>query len=294
MALDQLLLLLVQLLQALVYLHRRNILHRDIKPSNVLVVNNQVKLVDFGIAEMADANPRLAGTLHYMAPEMYLGSPPSIESDLYAVGVVAFELMTRRLPHQSTSRTQFLGSLLGDSADDTLPPDILDMLSGFGGANAEAVNSDMDMLDLITSEPGQPAGEVGQVVKRLLARAPTPLAAGPTRALGFWLGPTDDAALRARAIARSGLAVDAQGNEGADEAFDLFEGEEFVARAEEVSAVTPLAVSEAKLAAELARLLPGRATVWLETTTRSLQLIDVDGQQRAVPQANSLCRVTKS
>ncbi len=164
--------LLVQLLQALVYLHRRNILHRDIKPSNVLVVNNQVKLVDFGIAEMADANPRLAGTLHYMAPEMYLGSPPSIESDLYAVGVVAFELMTRRLPHQSTSRTQFLGSLLGDSADDTLPPDILDMLSGFGGANAEAVNSDMDMLDLITSEPGQPAGEVGQVVKRLLARAP--------------------------------------------------------------------------------------------------------------------------
>ena len=84
------------MLEALVYLHRRSIIHRDLKPDNVLVTQDGVvKVMDFGLALQLDApervSPRIAGTLAYMAPELFTGSPASIASDLYAVGVIAYE-----------------------------------------------------------------------------------------------------------------------------------------------------------------------------------------------------------
>ncbi|MEP7287794.1 MAG: protein kinase [Chloroflexota bacterium] len=91
--------LLVQIIQALAFLHRRGILHRDLKPGNVLVINGQVKVLDFGLSvarEQADSAP--TGTLAYMAPELLSGQPASEASDLYAVGVIAFELLTGRYP----------------------------------------------------------------------------------------------------------------------------------------------------------------------------------------------------
>jgi serine/threonine protein kinase/tetratricopeptide (TPR) repeat protein len=120
--------LLVQLLRALAYLHRRKILHRDIKPSNVLVVNQQVKLLDFGISEAAGGRWQLAGTIGYMAPELLLGLPPSISTDLYAVGVLTFELLTGRFPHDMSSNTRFLESVLGEDADATLAPGVVKMV----------------------------------------------------------------------------------------------------------------------------------------------------------------------
>ncbi len=89
--------LLIQLTNALTYLHRRGILHRDLKPGNVLVVNGVVKVLDFGLAVeretiQTDGTTPLVGTLQYIAPEVYLGEPPSESSDLYAVGVVAYEM----------------------------------------------------------------------------------------------------------------------------------------------------------------------------------------------------------
>lgn len=164
--------LLVQLLHALVYLHRRNILHRDIKPSNVMVVHDQVKLVDFGIAETAGTSQRLAGTLQYMAPEMYLGSPPSIESDLYAVGVVAFELVTHRMPNEAASRTRFLENILGDSSEETLPPGVIDMMSSFGGAVDEAGGGGSTIEDQLAEALDEELRPLAQVVGRLLSRDP--------------------------------------------------------------------------------------------------------------------------
>lgn len=95
--------LLVQLLQALVYLHRRGIIHRDLKPDNVLVINGQIKVLDFGLAVTQDYARRhpdsgVAGTIAYMAPEVLQGREASIQSDLYAVGIKAFQLYTGTHP----------------------------------------------------------------------------------------------------------------------------------------------------------------------------------------------------
>ncbi|HLY38816.1 MAG TPA: AAA family ATPase [Candidatus Binatia bacterium] len=89
--------LLVQILRALLYLHRHGIIHRDLKPENVLVVDGQVKVLDFGLSvHRIDAAARegCAGTLAYMAPELLRGEPASERSDLYAVGLIAHELFT--------------------------------------------------------------------------------------------------------------------------------------------------------------------------------------------------------
>ncbi len=96
--------LLIQVLYALAYLHRRGILHRDLTPSNVLVVQGAegavVKIVDFGLALDA-AHPHegsLAGTILYMAPELFQGQSASESSDLYAVGVMAHQMLTGTYP----------------------------------------------------------------------------------------------------------------------------------------------------------------------------------------------------
>ncbi len=83
--------LLVQLLRALAYMHRRGFIHRDLKPANVLVVDGQVKVLDFGLAMAHEwGEPRgAAGTPGYMAPELFQGEQASESSDLYSVGVMA-------------------------------------------------------------------------------------------------------------------------------------------------------------------------------------------------------------
>src|SRR5258706_15531538 len=88
--------LLVQVLQALAYLHRRGVIHHDLKPGNVLVTGEQVKLLDFGLSVMrkqrSDDGGTTSGTLAYLAPEVLSGLPSDETSDLYAVGVIAYEL----------------------------------------------------------------------------------------------------------------------------------------------------------------------------------------------------------
>ncbi len=91
--------MLIDVLLALDYLHRRGILHRDLKPSNVLVVDGQVKVLDFGLAIMSTAGTGVAGTLAYMAPEVLRHGTAFVQSDLYAVGIMAFELLKGRLPY---------------------------------------------------------------------------------------------------------------------------------------------------------------------------------------------------
>ncbi|HEX8439404.1 serine/threonine-protein kinase PknK [Archangium sp.] len=97
--------LLVQMLQALLYLHRRGIIHRDLKPANVLVVDGQVKLLDFGLAltEFQQLESMRSGTPGYLAPEVLRGKPPSVRSDLYGVGVIAYELFLGMHPYARRS-----------------------------------------------------------------------------------------------------------------------------------------------------------------------------------------------
>ncbi|PJF29519.1 MAG: hypothetical protein CUN52_07990 [Phototrophicales bacterium] len=109
---------LLQLLQALMYLHRRGVLHRDLKPANVLVVDNRVHVLDFGLSIMRDRtsttdnNQGVAGTVAYLAPEVLKGSPATEVSDLYAVGIIAYEMFKGEHPFPQTDIGTLINNVL--------------------------------------------------------------------------------------------------------------------------------------------------------------------------------------
>lgn len=112
---------LVQTLQALAYLHRRGVIHRDLKPANLLVVNNQVKLLDFGLSVARDADDAdrnsIYGTLAYMAPELFEGDEATQVSDLYAVGVIAYELFAGSHPFALEKVQNLIAEILHTEPD---------------------------------------------------------------------------------------------------------------------------------------------------------------------------------
>ena len=98
-------------LEGMAHAHRKNILHRDIKPANLMLTpEGTIKLMDFGIArvignERLTQVNRIVGTLEYMAPELVRGEAPSPASDLYAMGMLLYELLSGKLPF--ASRTDY-------------------------------------------------------------------------------------------------------------------------------------------------------------------------------------------
>src|SRR5258708_16480830 len=94
--------LIIEVLQALVYLHRHGVIHRDLKPANILVANATSKVLDFGLAirrEQYTGTGMPSGTLFYIAPEVLAGKPITEAADLYTVGLIAYELLAERYPY---------------------------------------------------------------------------------------------------------------------------------------------------------------------------------------------------
>lgn len=92
-----------QLLDGLGYAHAQGVVHRDIKPSNLLVNDDgRIKISDFGIAHIDTSSltqvGEIMGSPGYMSPEQFTGDEPDSRTDLYAVGVIAFELLAGRKP----------------------------------------------------------------------------------------------------------------------------------------------------------------------------------------------------
>lgn len=89
---------------ALAYAHRQNIIHRDVKPGNIMIEKSgRVVLADFGFAKLLTGNTdkvtgMLRGTPAYMSPEQGMGNPVRGSTDIYALGVIFYELMTGQLP----------------------------------------------------------------------------------------------------------------------------------------------------------------------------------------------------
>jgi serine/threonine protein kinase/beta-lactam-binding protein with PASTA domain len=94
----------VQIVEALRFAHRRDVIHRDIKPQNIIVDNEgRVKVTDFGIARAGNASTMteagsILGTAHYLSPEQAKGQPVEAASDLYSLGIVMYEMVSGKLP----------------------------------------------------------------------------------------------------------------------------------------------------------------------------------------------------
>jgi serine/threonine-protein kinase len=108
----------VQALEGLHHAHKKGIYHRDIKPANlILTPDGTVKLMDFGIAmvkgeqRLTQVN-RVVGTVEYIAPEIIQGKEPSIATDLYAVGVTMYEMLTGKLPFEGNTDYNLMQDIL--------------------------------------------------------------------------------------------------------------------------------------------------------------------------------------
>jgi serine/threonine-protein kinase len=104
-----------QICRGLQAAHEQGIIHRDIKPQNVLIdAKGEVKLMDFGIARLAEAPEAMTqaglivGTPHYMSPEQVQGNTLDARSDVYSMGVLMYELLAGRRPFESSSLTGVL------------------------------------------------------------------------------------------------------------------------------------------------------------------------------------------
>ncbi|MFO7583838.1 MAG: protein kinase [Anaerolineales bacterium] len=114
-----------QVCNALEAAHQQGIIHRDLKPENVLVTESGVvKLMDFGLAHHADGphltgEADIVGTVNYLAPELLMGGQPSVQSDLYALGVMLYQFASGRPPFEGGDLIQILTQHLHASV---IPP----------------------------------------------------------------------------------------------------------------------------------------------------------------------------
>jgi len=129
-----------QACEGLDYAHRHGVVHRDVKPGNLLRAREgEVKLADFGIAKATEQSSitqvgSVLGTAAYLAPEQARGEEAGASADLYALGVVTYQLLSGRLPYEATSLTE-----LALKQQQEEPPTLDTLVAAVGPELADAV-----------------------------------------------------------------------------------------------------------------------------------------------------------
>jgi serine/threonine protein kinase len=136
--------LITQAAEALACAHAAGIVHRDVKPGNVLVDGDRVKIADFGIAQVAGAVPvpqagLVMGTPAYLSPERVAGLPATPASDLYGLGMIAYECLTGRPPFQGNPAAVAFAHLDRPlpPLPDTVPAAVAELVAGLAAKDPQ-------------------------------------------------------------------------------------------------------------------------------------------------------------
>lgn len=181
--------LLLQVCAAVQHAHANLVVHRDLKPGNILVSEaGQVKLLDFGIARLlresegADQLPPTIGGTHaltpeYASPEQLRGLPMGTPSDVYSLGVVAFELLVGRRPFDLRDRLLVEVQEIVCSQPAPAPSSLVDVSSDGGTRRRRQLQGDLDaiLLQALRKEPERRYTAVAQLaddLQRVLDGAP--------------------------------------------------------------------------------------------------------------------------
>jgi eukaryotic-like serine/threonine-protein kinase len=139
----QILQFIISICEALAYAHAHGVIHRDIKPENIIVTNTgEIKIIDFGIALLLTKQnwigrllpARLIGTPNYMAPELFWGKHGSPRSDIYAVGIILYELLCGQIPFERKGEFTYMNPQMAYD-----PPSILSVKPDLSPALATVV-----------------------------------------------------------------------------------------------------------------------------------------------------------
>jgi eukaryotic-like serine/threonine-protein kinase len=129
--------ILIQAASALEAAHQGGVVHRDVKPANILITaDGTVKLTDFGISRMVDTAPltqtgEILGTAQYLSPEQALGQNATAQSDVYALGVVGYEMLTAHRPFEAETMVATALAHINQpppQLPDTVPAGIRDLI----------------------------------------------------------------------------------------------------------------------------------------------------------------------
>jgi predicted ATPase/tRNA A-37 threonylcarbamoyl transferase component Bud32 len=157
---EQIALLLAQVVEALQYVHSRDLVHLDLKPSNVICGDTEatadgrgaVKVLDFGLVGLRNNLGQMFGTLMYMAPELLQGQVPDSRADLYSLGIMGYELLRGELPYQqhrdtfARLRAKLEEPVTLDSADTGIPSWLCEAVVRLCSVDPAARQAGADML----------------------------------------------------------------------------------------------------------------------------------------------------
>ncbi|MBU1243068.1 protein kinase [Myxococcota bacterium] len=221
----------ILMLDALAEAHKAGVVHRDLKPDNIMLQvsaagEESLKLVDFGIAKLIeDGGPQLTaaglvfGTPSYLSPEQAQGQPVTHAADLYAMGVILFQMLTGRLPFKASSTMELLAMHIQEP-----PPHVRDLVPGVpealdqlvlralgkkpGDRPGDAAGMASALADLLQTAESVPAAPVPMPPPPAPAAAITPPAAGTVLSAGAVTASTGSGVPgRPRILLFAGLAV---------------------------------------------------------------------------------------